>query len=212
MDRALRYLRTNASFIMVEIVVNGLLPWAIYSETHAKLGDVKALLASMTPPIVWSIAEFVRRRRIDAVSVFIIAGIALSLLAFAGGGSAKFLQLRENLVSGIIALAFLGSVAIGRPLVYEFARASMKRRSPDEAASFEKLNENPHVRRSMRFMTLVWGTVLLAQTALACVLVFALSIQTYLAVSPILGYGTMGALALWTVVYAERKKRLGRST
>lgn len=208
MDRAIAYLRTNARFLAAEIVVNGLLPWAIYSSTHAKLGEVNALLASMAPPIVWSAAEFVRRRRVDAVSIFIILGIALSLLAFLGGGSAKFLQLRENLVGGIVAIAFLGSAAIGRPLIYEFARASMKRQSPEKAAQFERLNENPAVRRSMLMMTLVWGFVMLAQTALACVLVFALSIQVYLAVSPVIGYATIGGLALWTFWYVERRKRL----
>jgi intracellular septation protein A len=210
MDRAIAYLRTNARFLAAEIIVNGVLPWVIYSYTRVKLGDVNALLASMAPPIVWSIAEFVRRRRVDAVSIFIVVGIALSLLAFLGGGSAKFLQLRENLVGGIVAVAFLVSAAIGRPLIYEFARASMKRQSAEIAATFEKLNTNPAVRRSMMMMTVVWGTVMLAQTALACLLVFVLSIQVYLAVSPVIGYATIGALALWTFWNIERMKRLGR--
>ena len=52
-------------------------------------------------------------------------------------------------------------------------------------------------------MTLVWGFGLLAQTALACLLVFALPIADYLIVSPILGYGTMGALGLWTFWYGR---------
>jgi hypothetical protein len=53
----------------------------------------------------------------------------------------------------------------------------------------------------------VWGSVLLLQTLLACALVFIVSIPTYLIVSPILGYGTMGALALWTFLYVQARKR-----
>jgi intracellular septation protein A len=207
MERATTFLRTHARTIALEVAVNGILPFVVYSYAHAKLGDADALLASMLPPLAWSVAEFIRKRKVDIVSIFVIAGIVLSLLAFIGGGSAKFLQLRENLVSGLIALVFLGSAAIGRPLIYEFARATMRRQSAEKAASFEQLNQNAHVRRSMMFMTLVWGSVLLAQTALACVLVFVLSISAYLVVSPILGYGTMGALALWTFKYVEGRRR-----
>jgi hypothetical protein len=39
--------------------------------------------------------------------------------------------------------------------------------------------------------------------------VFVMSIQAYLLVNPILGYGTMGLLALWTWWYARRARRLG---
>jgi intracellular septation protein A len=208
MQRALPFLRTNARTIALEIAINGVLPVVVYDAVHPAVGDVKSLLASMVPPLLWSIAEFARKRKIDIVSIFVIAGIVLSLLAFIGGGSAKFLQLRENMVSGIIALAFLGSAAIGRPLIYEVARTSMRRQSAEKAATFEQLNErNVNVRRSMTFMTLVWGSVLLLQTLLACALVFIVSIPTYLIVSPILGYGTMGALALWTFLYVQARKR-----
>jgi hypothetical protein len=61
----------------------------------------------------------------------------------------------------------------------------------------------------MTVMTLVWGFGLLAQTAVACLLVFRMSIPHYLVVSPIVGYGTMGALALWTFWYVKRMKRRG---
>jgi intracellular septation protein A len=209
MDRAIAYLRTNARYLILEILINGVLPYVVYSYFKPKLGDVNALLASMAPPLLFSIVEFARKRRIDAISIFVILGIVLSLLAFAGGGSAKFLQLRENLVTGLIAILFLGSAAVGRPLIYEFTRASMRRQSAEKAATFEKLNESPRVRRVMTIMTLAWGGVLLLQTALACVLVFALSIGTYLIVSPILGYATIGGLALWTYWYVERAKRAG---
>ena len=207
MQRALPFLRTNARMIALEIAINGVLPVVVYDLVRPALGDVKSLLASMVPPLLWSVAEFVRKRKIDIVSIFVIAGIVLSLLAFIGGGSAKFLQLRENFVTGIVALVFLGSAAIGRPLCYEFARASMRRQSAEQAASFEELGKNARVRRSMTIMTVVWGSVLLVQTALACVLVFIVSIPMYLVLSPIFGYGTIGGLAVWTFLYVQARGR-----
>jgi hypothetical protein len=141
--------------------------------------------------------------------LLIVAGIALSLLAFIGGGSVRFLQLRENLVTGLVGLVFLGSAAIGKPLIYQLARASMSRRSAGEAQAFESRRNNVHFQRSMTLMTVVWGAGFLLQTLVACLLVFRLPIALYLGVSPFLGYGTIGALALWTVWYGEAKRREG---
>jgi len=111
-------------------------------------------------------------------------------VAFFGGGSAKLLQLREKLVT-CDRLVFLGSAAIGRPLIYQLARATIMRRSPHELADFEALRGNLYFRRVMMTMTLVWGFGLLAEAAVAVALVMILSVHNYLIVAPIVGYGTM---------------------
>jgi hypothetical protein len=193
----------------IELFVNVALPFACYSLVQPRFGDVRGLLASSVPPILWSLAEFARRRRVDAVSILVLAGIALSLVAFIGGGSVKFLQLRENLVTGAIGLVFLGSAAIGKPLIYQLAVAGAARQSAAAKTELVQLKDNPYFRRAMTFMTLVWGFGLLGATAIACVLVFTLSIRTYLIVSPFVGYGIMGALALWTFWFSRRERKRG---
>jgi hypothetical protein len=195
--------------IAIELLVNIALPYVIYVKAEASQGQVRALLAASLPPILWSGIEFARKRRIDAVSILVLAGIVLSLLAFLGGGSVRFLQLRENLVTGLTGIIFVGSAAIGRPLIYQLARASKLRQSKAEAERFESLRNKQHFRRGMTVMTLVWGFGLLAQTGVACLLVFSLSIRRYLVVGPIVGYGMMGGLALWTFWYVKRMKRRG---
>ena len=208
-EKAWAFVRERGGQFSLEALVNFILPFLIYDLGRRRLGDVHALMAASGPPICWSVLEFARRRRVDALSMLVLAGIALSLLAFVGGGGAKFLQLRENLVGGLIALIFLGSAAIGKPLIYQLARASLARRSAHELGEFEALRDNRYFRRTMTIMTLVWGFGLLAQTAFACVLVFSLTIRTYLLVSPVLGYGTMGTLGLWTFFYSRRQRRKG---
>ncbi len=207
-----RWLRANGAHTAVEVIVNFALPLLIYDRMHERFGDVNALLAASGPPIVWSLVEFARHRRLDALSVMVLAGIALSLAAVAGGGSAQFLQLRETLVGGVIGAAFLISALIRKPLIFELARAGMRRRSAEaELGAFEALRDNVHFRRTMTLMTLVWGFGLIAQTVLSCMLVFALPIETFLIVSPVLGYGTMGALGLWTFWYGQRQRRRGEA-
>ena len=209
--RITTYVRNNGGHVLVEALVNFILPFVIYSYAEAPLGAVRALLASSAPPILWSLIEFARHRRLDALSVLVVSGIALSLLAMLGGGGVRFLQLREKLVTGVIGLVFLGSALIGKPLIYELARASMRRKSAAEAEQFEALQVHAGFRRTMTVMTLVWGLGLLADVAVAVVLVFVLSIREYLLVNPILGYGTMGALSLWSFLYGRRAKRRGEA-
>ena len=209
--RIITYVRNNGAHVLVEALVNFILPFVIYSYAEAPLGAARALLASSAPPILWSLIEFARHRRLDAVSVLVVSGIALSLLAMLGGGGVRFLQLREKLVTGVIGLVFLGSALIGKPLIYELARASMRRKSDAEAEQFEALQVHAGFRRTMMVMTLVWGLGLLADVAVSVVLVFVLSIREYLLVNPILGYGTMGVLSLWSFLYGRRAKRRGEA-
>lgn len=205
------WMRAHGPRLALELGINFALPLVIYDRAAPHLGDVKALLASSVPPILWTFAEFARRRRVDAWSVLVLAGIALSLLAFFGGGSARFLQLRENMVTALIGFAFLGSVAIGKPLIFLLARAGLARKSPDEVAAFDAKRDLPGFRKTMTIMTLVWGFGLTAAAAIACVLVYALSIHEYLLVSPFVGNGMIAALALWTVWYRRRaQNRISR--
>jgi hypothetical protein len=192
---------------MLEVAVNFVLPFLIYSYANDRLGPVPALMAASAPPILWSVAGFVRERKVDAISILVLSGIALSLLAFAGGGGVKFLQLRENLVAGLVGLIFLGSAAIGRPLIYQLARAGMRRRASDMVAAFEALRNDGLFRRAMTAATLVWGFGLLAACAVNCALVFMLTIKTFLLVSAPIGYGAIALLTAWTFWYVPRAKR-----
>lgn len=203
------FLRERGAAVALELVVNFALPLLVFDLAKPRLGEVRALMASSGPPIVWSLVEFARKRRIDALSLIVLAGIGLSLLAFLGGGSAKFLQLREKLVTGLIGLGFLLSVAIRRPLIYELARATLRRRNPDKLAEFEGWRDDAGFKRTMNFMTLVWGFGLLADTAAGCALIMVLTVHDYLIAGPILGYGALGSLSLWNFWYARRAQRRG---
>ena len=210
-ERVRILLRERGWPLAAEIAVNFVLPYAIYVLMQKQVGDVKALMASSAPPILWSIVEFVRHRRVDALSLLVLAGIVFSLLAFVGGGSVRLLQLREKLVTVLIGCIFIGSAAIGRPLIYELARATMVRNKSAELERFEGLRDNKYFRRTMTIMTLGWGFGLLADAAISIALMYTLSIANFLVLSPIVGYSTMGMLALWTFWYARRQRRKGEA-
>ncbi len=210
-DRAVTFLRERGASLGLEAIVNFIGPYVIFALTKKELGEVGALMASSAPPILWSLIEFARHRRVDALSILVLAGIALSLLAFFGGGGPKFLQLRERLVTALIGLVFVGSAIIGKPLIYQLARATLMRRSSTELESFEALKDNIYFKRTMSRMTWVWGVGLLAEAAVGVWLVFSLSVQQYLIASPILGNSVMGGLMLWNVWYVRRARARGEA-
>jgi len=209
--KALAWARQRGPGIALEVLVNFLLPILIFDYLKPALGDVRALMASSGPPIAWSVGLLIAKRRLDAVSMLVLAGIALSLLAYLGGGGVRFLQLREKLVTVSIGLVFLVSAAIKRPLIFYMARATIMRRSAKEAEDFVALKDNAGFRRVMMIMTLVWGFGLLAEAAVSTALVLVLSVHDYLIAGPILGYGTMGSLSLWTFLYARYARRRGEA-
>jgi len=200
-------LRAQGPKFVLELLVNFLGPYLIYSLAAPHLGDVKALLAASVPPLAWSVVEFLRARRVDAISVLALAGIVLSLIAFLGGGGVKMLQLRETLVGGLVGLVFLGSAAIGRPLIHQLARAGARRRSAEASAAFESLADNAAFRRAMTVATVVWGAGLVSACAVNCALVFVLPIKTYLLVGGPVGYGAVGLLTAWTFWFVPRARK-----
>jgi hypothetical protein len=206
-------LRRRVLPVAVELVVNVLLPLVVYDQTVARLGEVGALLASSAPPILWSLVEFARHRRIDAISLMVLLGIGLSLLMYLGGGSARLLQLREKLVTAIIGLVFLVSALIGRPLIYELVRANLRRdpKQHDVLADFEARAEDHRFRRVMRDLSLIWGGGLVLDAGVAASLVLRLSVHDYLIVGPLVGYGFIGLLTLLTFLYARRAQARGRA-
>jgi hypothetical protein len=206
------FARANGVKLGLEVLVNFLLPFAIYSYASGRLGDVRALMVASAPPILWSVGEFIRERKVDALSILVLTGIVLSLLAFAGGGGVKVLQLRENLVAGLVGLIFLGSAAIGRPLIYELSKAATRRGSAEKIAAFEALSSDRGFRRATAVATLVWGLGLVAVCALSCALVFMVTIKQYLLISGPIGYGVIGLLTVWTYWYVPRAMRRAQAS
>ncbi len=197
----------GAAATLIELGVNLLAPWLVYNWTEPHYGEFWGLVASGAPPTLWSVYELARFRKLDALSLIVLAGIVTSLAAVALGGSPRMLMVRENIFSIPIGLAFLVSLVLRRPLIYYLASATMARNSPEQLAQFEANWERPHVLRGLRIMSLVWGVGLVAQGVLLAWMAWTWAISTYLIVSPVIGYGVIGALAFWNWRYARGLRR-----
>jgi hypothetical protein len=192
---------------ITEIAANFLLPWLVYTALNDRYGDFTSLAASAAPPTLWSLYELARDRKIDAISMMVLSGIALSLAALLLGGSPRLLLVRENLFSIPIGLVFLLSAAMRRPIFYHMAAALLARQSDERRALFELGLQFPHVIRALRVVSIVWGAGLIAQGALLGWLAWTWPIPRYLLLSPFIGYGSIGALIAWTFLYQQAQRR-----
>jgi hypothetical protein len=204
--RAMTFLLKVPISAYIEIIVNFVLPYFIYVKTDLIIGQVHALILSSLPPIIWTIARSLYSRKTDAISLLVVFGILLSLLAFIGGGSVRSVQLRQNLVIGFIGLVFLSSIALRRPLILPLARATILRSAPGNMQTLDALQAKGEFRRDMTILTAVWGLALLAETAAACALLYCMPIQEFLIINPVLGCGAVGGLVLWSL-WAVRRWR-----
>jgi uncharacterized membrane protein len=190
--------------LVAELGVNILAPWAVYSLLQPGYGDTLALMASALPPLLWSLVELIRVRRLDAVSMVVLAGILLTVAATAFGGSPKLLQLRENAVTGLIGLVFLASLCLRRPLLYHLAAATFARQGEDSSAKLAAFVATPSGKNFFRHLTVLWGLGLVLQTAVMIWLVYLWPIGRYLLLSPFIGYGILGLLFAGTFWYRRR--------
>ena len=51
---------------LLELAVNLLLPWLAYRLAAPHWGETGGLIASAVPPVIWSLVELARFRRVDA--------------------------------------------------------------------------------------------------------------------------------------------------
>lgn len=180
----------------------------VYRLVEGSTSTVTALLLSSLPPIIWSLLQLIWSRKLDVISLLVIAGIAASLLATLLGGNPRLLLVRESFITGIFGLVFLGSLWLPRPLVFYLAKATVAKKGIAEAQFARKWSIRGF-RHTFYLMTVVWGIGLIIQAILQVVLAFALSIEQDLVVSPIVGYGVYLGLFGWSFWYGKKRREKG---
>ena len=189
--------------------------WGLFLSTKSgKSWSKPEEVASLNHPddaVIWDAVEAqARSGAVPTVSYHVFLLIAVALGAIAVGGSARFLLLRESLVTGAIGLLFIGSLWLPRPLIYYLARSGELKRSAEDLSAFEAAWPNPHFVRAMYLMTWVWGLGLVFEAGLRCWLVWSWPVEQSLAIVPVISYAIYFSLLGWTLWYRSRLKGTAR--
>jgi hypothetical protein len=178
------------------------LPLVAYYALHfAGVSDWVALLAGTVAAGLRIVVVALRDRSWNLFATVILVSFAIGLaLAFAAGDP-RFLLLKSSFVTGSVALCFLVTTAIGRPLTL----AASQMWNPDHAEAIAASYEtDPRVRRGHRICSLVWGFGLLAEALIRVPLIYLLPVSVMAALSEAMAVAAFGLLIVWTLRYIRR--------
>lgn len=171
------------------VLIDAVAPYVVYEAARPYTGDLAALALSALAPAVESVWSVFRKRKLDAISALVLAGIGVSLVLIALGGSERVLLLRDSLVTSIVGLVVALSAAFPKPILYFL---------------FRQIQNREPALRPMRVLSVVLGLGLVGEMAVRTAMVYAMSTSRFLLVSPFVQYGLTGLLVLWAAVYMRR--------
>ena len=167
---------------------------------------VTALVLSGILPAIGIAIKLVQRRRIDAVGILVLAGIAVGTILGLVTHDPKLVLMEGSVGTGLFGVACLGSLWTSLPLIYRFA-LEFKGEDTPQGREFSSLWQYPAFRHAFNLFTIVWGATYLAEAAARVALVELTSTSTALAVSKFMPHVVAGALILWMTDYGRRAQR-----
>jgi hypothetical protein len=189
-------------------------PLVAYSLLRSNgLSAVTSLVLSGVFPAFGVAINFVRDRRLDAIGVLVLAGIAVGTVLGLLSGNARLVLLEGSVPTAVFGVLCLGSLWSSAPLMYRFASEFIGADTP-RGREFEALSQNTGpvgrgFRHVFRVMTIVWGIGFLAEAAARVVIVELTSTGTAFAISKVMPYVVAGVLAAWTFAFGNWSRRRG---
>ncbi|HEY2127501.1 MAG TPA: VC0807 family protein [Streptosporangiaceae bacterium] len=174
----------------------------------AGFSSVTALILSGVFPAAGVTIGIIQHRRVDALGVLVLAGIAVGAVLGLVSHNARLVLDEGSVATAVFGLICLGSLATPKPLIYRLAVEFM---GPDTAKGqeFTGLWQYAGFRHAFRVVTAVWGIGYLAEAVARVVIVQNTSTGTALAISKVLPFAVAGVLSAWTVGYGRYQKRKG---
>jgi hypothetical protein len=169
---------------------------------------VTALVLSGAFPALGVAAGLIRHRRVDAIGILVLAGIAVGTVLGLLSGDPRLVMVEGSIPTAVFGLLCLGSLWARRPLIYRFAIEFIGPDTP-KGREFESLWQYHGFRHTFRLFTVVWGVTYLAEAAARVIIVETTSTGTALTVSKVMPYVVAAALFAWMFAYGRHARREG---
>jgi hypothetical protein len=197
----------NAPAIGARAMLRGLgwdvgLPVVGYYALHLLgVADWPALLVATGLAGLRIIWVAVRERSLNLFATVMLVVFGIGVLLALVSGDARFLLLKNSIVTGAVGLVFLGSVLVGTPLSLAASQSFQPARRDEIRQAYES---EPLARRGHRVSSTVWGLGLLAEALVRVPLVYLLPITVVVGLSEALSIAVIGGLVGWNIWYVRR--------
>jgi hypothetical protein len=182
------------------LAIDVAIPVGTYYLLHSGLGLSLwlSLALSSVGPALRTAFGLVAERQLNVLAMLILvvnlAGIAVSFAT----GDPRMMIAKDSVVSSVIAIAILISVALRRPLMSAGLKPWVTRGAADRTAAWDGLvATSSRFRRLELLFSAIWGLALLAECVARLVGAFALPVSTMVWLGTVF---TLGAIGLAIVV------------
>jgi hypothetical protein len=177
------------------LVIDVGVPLGSYCLLHAAFGLTVwlSLALSSIAPAIRAAFSLAAERRPNLLAMLMLAvnlaGIAVSLLT----GDPRAMIAKDSLVSSVIAIAILASVAARRPLMSAGLKPFLTKERPERTAAWDRLSAcSSRFRRLEKTFSAIWGLLLLADCAARLAGAYTLPVTTMVWLSTVLTLGAVG--------------------
>jgi hypothetical protein len=170
-------------------------PLATFYLLHDAFGVSLWLSLALTsiPPAIRAVAGFAAERKANLLALLMLAvnlaGIVVSFLT----GDPRAMIAKDSLVSSVVAIAILASVALRRPLMSAGLKPFMTKGKPERTAAWDRLSATcRRFRRLELAFSTIWGLALLAECAARLVGAYTLPVTTMVWLGTVFTFGAIG--------------------
>ncbi len=192
--------------LFISLLLNVGLPLLIvfWLEKSAHTTEIVALSIASVVPILSSLVELARNRRLDLIAIFFLLGLLSSIAAIFLGGSPQLLVIRESFFTGTLGLACFVSLLLPRPLMFYVGRQMLCGNDTAKLALFNAGWNNPYTRFVHRLITSVWGAALLGEFLLRLLISYTLAATVAYGLGSTILIVTIAVTFAWTFAYIRR--------
>jgi hypothetical protein len=157
-----------------------------------------SLALSSIVPAVRSAVSLTAERRLNLLAALMLATNLAAIVVNFLTGDPRAMIAKDSLISSVIALAILASVAVRRPLMSAGLRPFMTRGVPERDAAWDRLSAgSARFRRLEMLFSVIWGVSALADCVARLAGAYTLPVTTMVWLSTVM---TMASIGLGIIV------------
>ncbi|OQR91611.1 hypothetical protein ACHHYP_04530 [Achlya hypogyna] len=182
------------------VVINIALPIALYNYMSKHTTEILAVTISGIPPMCKTLYEIVAHDRKDLISFMQIFSMIFSVLLLAVTTNPRVIMAKDSCTTIFFGIMYFVSLTWEEDLFFRFRRQITDKTKEQMDVKWA----NPKVREISHFLCKVMGTFMITDSCARIVMIYALSVQTVVIISPFIGITCMLTMGYWTYQYLAK--------
>jgi hypothetical protein len=189
------------------VLVSMVAPLIVYHLAHGAMPGARLMPLALSglPPALWLAWTWWKSRAIDILGLFAAENVIVAMGAVIVAHSEREALIGRSLQNLVLAVLFLATLTVGRPMMLHMARQLTTGNDPARRAEFDARATRPDALATYRTMTWVWTVALLVKAAGAWLLAVEFTTAQYLVASPLWDLVSDGSLVAWSMAYGREQ-------